>query len=75
MRILVYALCSLAIFKLFLDLLGGELVASYSVFVENVIFMIILAMIIRTYVKRRQGRRELLHRKINELNQKLSDLR
>jgi hypothetical protein len=75
MRILVYSLCTLAIFKIVLDILGGDALAVTSVFLENIIFLIILAMIVRTYVKRREGRREMLQRKVNELNQMLNEIR
>jgi hypothetical protein len=75
MRILVYSLCTLAIFKILLDILGGDALAVTSVFLENIIFLIIMAMIVRTYVKRREGRREMLQRKVNELNQMLNEIR
>lgn len=75
MRLLVYSLCSLAILKIFLDIMGGELVALYSVFIENVMFLILMTMIVRTYVKQREGRREMLQRRIGELNQMLNELR
>lgn len=76
MRVLVYLLCSLAILKIFLDLPPeGELFAPYSVFLENTMFLIIITMILRTYLKQREGRREMLQRKIHELNQMLSDIR
>jgi hypothetical protein len=76
MRVLVYLLCSLAIVKIFIDLPPeGELFASYSVFIENAIFLIIITMVLRTYLKQREGRRELLQRKVNELNQTLSDIK
>ncbi|MFH0921296.1 MAG: hypothetical protein V1913_13165 [Fibrobacterota bacterium] len=75
MRILVYSLCTLAIFKIVFDILGGDSVAVTSVLIENIIFLIILAMIVRTYVKQREGRREKLQRKVNELNQMLNELK
>jgi len=76
MRVLVYLLCSLAIVKIFIDLPPeGELFAAYSVFIENVIFLIIITMVLRTYLKQREGRRELLQRKVHELNQTLNDIK
>jgi hypothetical protein len=75
MLFLVYSLCGLAVFKLFLDVAGGEQYAPYSVVIETVIFLIVLFMIIRTCLKQREGRREMLQRKINELNQTLNEPR
>ena len=76
MRILVYLLCSLAILKIFLDLPPeGELFAPYSVFLENVIFLIIITMVLRTYLKQREGRREMLQRKVHDLNQMLNEIK
>ncbi len=76
MRILVYLLCTLSVIKIFLDLPPeGDIFAIYSVFIESVIFIIIIAMILRTFFKQREGRREKLQRTIQELNQMLSDIR
>ena len=76
MRILVYLLCTLSVIKIFLDLPPeGDTFAVYSVFIESVIFIIIIAMIMRTFFKQREGRREKLQRTIQELNQMLSDIR
>ena len=75
MLFLVYSLCGLAIFKLFLDVVGGEQFTPYSVAIESLIFLIVLFMIIRTCLKQREGRREMLQRKINELNQMLNEPR
>ncbi|OGS36248.1 MAG: hypothetical protein A2293_12045 [Elusimicrobia bacterium RIFOXYB2_FULL_49_7] len=69
----VYTLCGLAIVKVLLDVALGELYAPYSVAVETLIFFSIFFMIIRTFLKVREGRRETLLRRINELNQQLTD--
>jgi len=74
MRLLVYSLCTLSIFKIFLDIQGGNSMAVTSVILESIIFLIILTMIVRTYVKQREGRREKLQRKVSELNQMLNEL-
>jgi hypothetical protein len=76
MRVLVYLLCSLAIIKVFIDIPpAGDLFASYSVILENVMFFIILTMILRTYLKQREGRREMLQRMLQELNQILGEMK
>jgi membrane protein implicated in regulation of membrane protease activity len=70
----VYTLIALAVVKLFLDLWGHQVVATWSVLLEAVIYGVVLVMIIRTSLKRREGRREKLQRKIRELNEMLSEL-
>jgi len=70
----VYTLIALSVVKLFLDLWGHQVVATWSVLLEAVIYAVILVMIIRTSLKRREGRREKLQRKIRELNEMLSEL-
>lgn len=72
MVFMIYSLCGLAILKIILDVVGGELYATYSVAIETLIYFIVLYMIVRTYLKQREGRRETLQRKINELNQMLN---
>lgn len=76
MRIIGYLICSLAILKIFLDLPPeGDVFATYSVFLESIIYILVLGIVLRTYFKQREGRREMLQRKVNELNQTLSDIR
>jgi len=75
MLLLVYSLCGLSVFKIFLDVVGGEQYTPYSVVIESVIFLIVLFMVVRTCIKQREGRREMLQRKINELNQMLNEPR
>ncbi|MBL8026520.1 MAG: hypothetical protein JNL74_08920 [Fibrobacteres bacterium] len=70
----VYTLIALSVVKLFLDLWGHQAVATWSVLLEALIYGVILVMIIRTSLKRREGRREKLQRKIRELNEMLSEL-
>ena len=68
MNLLVYTLISLAIFKIVVDLYFGETMTVYSIFLENIIFGIILAMIIRTHYKQKEGKREKLMEKLNDLS-------
>jgi ABC-type transport system involved in cytochrome c biogenesis permease subunit len=75
MLILVYSLCSIAVIKIILDIAGGEFVAIYSVVLENIMFFLILTMIIRVYFKQREGRREMLQKKIHDLNQRLAEMK
>ncbi len=71
---LVHTLIALAVVKLFLDLWGQQSVATWSVLLEALIYGVVLVMIVRTSMKRKEGRREKLQRKIRELNEMLSEL-
>jgi hypothetical protein len=71
MSFLIYSLVGLSVFKLIIDALGGNLIATYSVFIENVIFAIILTIIIRTSIKQKQGAREALLKNIEELKKQV----
>ncbi|OGJ89472.1 MAG: hypothetical protein A2487_12670 [Candidatus Raymondbacteria bacterium RifOxyC12_full_50_8] len=77
MTILVYSLCSLAILKIIIDVVDHSnwIYYSFSVLIEQIMYLFIIAMIIRTYFKQREGRRELLQRRVQELNQKLNEVK
>jgi hypothetical protein len=75
MLILVYTLLSLSFFKIIVDLYFGEVMVIYSIFLENVIFGVILAMIIRTHYKQKEGRKEKLQERYNELSKSGDDIK
>ena len=69
MPFLVYSLLGLSAFKLIVDALGGDLLAMYSVILENIIFALIFGIIIRTSIMQKIAPKEKLLSKIEQLKQ------
>ncbi len=72
MPFLVYSLLGLSAFKLIVDALGGDLLAMYSVILENIIFALIFGIIIRTSIMQKIAPKEKLLSKIEQLKQQSS---
>ena len=71
MPFLVFCLIWVSIFKLVFDLVWSDLQAPFSLFVEYVQWIIMLAMVIITINKKRQGKREELIKNLEELRKKV----
>jgi len=71
MPFLVYSILALTIFKVVVDAVGGDLLAPYSVLLETLIFGFILAILIRTSILQKEGRREVLEEELTKLREKL----
>ena len=67
MAFLIYSLIGLSIFKLIIDAIGQNLIAMYSVLLENIIFAILFAIILRTSIKQKLAPKESLIKKIEKL--------
>lgn len=71
MPFLVYSILALTIFKIVVDALGRDLLAPYSVLLETLIFGFILAILIRTSILQKEGRREVMEAELAKLRDKL----
>ncbi|MFP4521723.1 MAG: hypothetical protein ACLFQK_06215 [Fibrobacterota bacterium] len=71
MKLMIYTILCMGVLKLILDNAFGHSIMLYSVIAENVIFILILILVVRTYMKQKVGRREELEKMIKQLSNKL----
>lgn len=71
MPFLIYSILAFTIFKIVIDAIGFGLLAPYSVLLETLIFGFILAILIRTSVLQKEGRRENLEDELAKLREKM----
>jgi hypothetical protein len=74
MLTLVYSLIGLTIFKVIIDLWDRESMALYSMFLENVIFLIFLFIVLRTHFKQKLGEKEKLAHDLESISESLEVL-
>lgn len=73
MPFLIYSVVGLGIFKVLVDAIGGNVISSYSVLLEALLFGFFLAIILRTSVRQKEARRENLEEDIRHLREQLEE--
>ena len=71
MPFLIYSLVGLSAFKLVIDAIGGNQLATYSVFLESILLGFLLAILIRTSVKQKLAERETLAERLKYLRKEV----
>jgi hypothetical protein len=74
MTTLVYSLIAITVFKIIIDLWDRESNALYSVFLENVIFLIFLFIILRIHFKQKMGEKEKLAKDLESISENIEIL-
>jgi hypothetical protein len=74
MLTLVYSLMALTVFKVVIDLWDRESNALYSVFLENIIYLIFLFIILRTHFKQKMGEKEKLAKDLESISENIEIL-
>jgi hypothetical protein len=71
---LTYSLIGLTFFKIIIDVWDRESMALYSVFLENIIYLIFLVVILRTHFKQKLGEREKLAKDLETISESIEIL-
>ncbi len=71
MPFLIYSVLGIAIFKIVVDALGGDALAPYSVLLETLVLGFLFAMLVRTSILQKEGRREALKEKLDHLRKSI----
>ena len=74
MLIWAYCLIGVSLCKMIIDLIEPGLFATYSLWLDIIIFLLLLFHIIRTSLLRKQGRREQLKEKVSQLEKNLTEI-
>lgn len=73
MPFLVYSLVGLSAFKLVIEAVAGNLVAPYLVFLDQILLGFLIAMILRTSIRKKEARKETLTSEVDRLKQIVED--
>ena len=75
MLIFAYCLVSVSLFKIIVDLANANLVAPFSIILDNVIVLIVLALVIRIAYLQKQGKREQLKDRLSQLEKDIEEVK
>jgi L-cystine uptake protein TcyP (sodium:dicarboxylate symporter family) len=74
MFIWAYCLITVSLCKLVIDLLNPDLFATFSLVLDNVVFVVLFTLILRITFLQKQGKREQLKEKLSRLEKNISEI-
>jgi L-cystine uptake protein TcyP (sodium:dicarboxylate symporter family) len=74
MLIWAYCLITVSLCKIIIDLLNPDLFATFSLLLDNVIFIVLFTLILRITFLQKQGKREQLKDKLSRLEKNISEI-
>ena len=74
MLIFAYCLVSISLFKIIIDIANAHLFAPFSILLDIIIVLIVLALIVRITYLKKQGKREQLKNQLSRLEKNIEEV-